>query len=81
MARCRLGERKCRRIERLTGLRVIAASVRGGWEHYVAEVRFHDGRWADVNYKTGTVEWLPPSMRHPTPWWRPGAEHFIGEGI
>lgn len=81
MARCRLGEKKLRKIERLIGLRVMAATVRGGWEHFWAEVRLHDGRWADVNYKTGAIEWLPISPLHPVPWWGGAPPHFAGEGI
>lgn len=60
--KCRLGEKKVRRIEELTGKKVNAAFVRGGWEHFWAEVFFVDEKYTKgnfppmVNYKTGEIK-------------------------
>jgi len=59
--KCRLGPKKVRRIEKLTGKKVAAAFVRGGWRHYWAEVFFEGEKYTKdtpmVNYKTGEVEY------------------------
>ena len=60
--KCRLGEKKVRMIERLTGRNVKAAFVRGGWEHFWAEVFFENEKYDTknfppmVNYKTGEIK-------------------------
>ena len=62
MAKCRLGEKKRKKIEELTGKKVEAAFVRGGWKHFWAEVFFKDETYTVespppmVNYKTGEIE-------------------------
>ena len=56
MAKCALGPRKLRKIERLTGRPVRQAFVRGGWEHGWALVFFvdtPDTAGEMVNYHTG----------------------------
>jgi hypothetical protein len=53
MAKCALGPKKLRRIEKLTGKKPISALVRGGWTHFVSFVYFEDGTYEWVNYKTG----------------------------
>ena len=72
MAKCALGPKKLRRIERLTGRKVTGAYVRGGWKHGWAEV-FFEGEtynigynWPPmVNYHTGEIDQQGPSRpRH-----------------
>lgn len=59
--KCRLGKKKIRRIEYLTGKKVRAAFVRGGWKHFWAEVFFEGEHYTlnrmppMVNYKTGEI--------------------------
>ena len=78
MGKQRLVEKKCRAIDRLSGLRVMAAWTTG--EHHVAECAVDDGRWAYVNYKTGAVDWIEPSLPfNPVPWWREGWGPMPGE--
>ena len=64
--KCALGPKKLRRIARLTGKPPHRAFVRGGWEHYVAEVFFRDGSVEWVNYKTGARD---PAESYQSPWW------------
>jgi hypothetical protein len=60
--RQRLGTKKTRRLEALTGRRVKAAFTRGGWEHFWAQVCFDDGQEAFVNYRTGDIESEPDEV-------------------
>jgi hypothetical protein len=64
MALCRLGSKKKAIIEKITGWRVAGAYVRGGWEHYWAQVWFvgidsipFSMSIPYVNYKTGEISW------------------------
>lgn len=50
-----LGQKKRRRIERLTGRPVHSAFVRGGWPHFWAQVFWEDGTMGWVNYRTGEM--------------------------
>lgn len=60
--KCRLGARKVRKIERMTGKKVAVAYVRGGWEHFWAQVFFEGETYTlenpppMVNYKAGEVK-------------------------
>ena len=58
MSRCALGEKKLRRLEALTGCKVTAAFVRGGYPHFWAHTIFADGPSQMVNYQTGAMD--PP---------------------
>lgn len=76
----RLGPKKLRRIETLTGRAVHHAFAGGGLKHCWAEVFFRDGEMAYVNYVVGDYE---PVMEGSlvSPWWRAGSYHWnMGEG-
>ena len=63
----RLGERKCRQIEKLTRKNVLVAYTRGNWRHGWAEVWFDGENYINpnnpagmppmVNYHTGEIEY------------------------
>jgi hypothetical protein len=68
MAKCCLGPKKVRKIEAITGWKVRSAYVRGGWDHFWAEVWFEgvssvpfaasgSAPYPFVNYKTGEIDW------------------------
>jgi len=59
----RLGEKKGRKIEKLTGKKLNSAYTRGGWEHYWAQCFFEGERYTlnnpppMVNYITGEIDY------------------------
>ena len=56
--KCRLGSKKHRVCEEVTGRKYSACFVRGGWDHHVAECqhRCEEGWYIDyVNYKKKTI--------------------------
>jgi phosphoserine aminotransferase len=62
MARCKLGEKKHKRCEEITGKKYDICLVRGGQEHFwaICCINTEKGQCRDyVNYKTG--EWEPGS--------------------